>query len=152
MLRPRAFRAGCGRPHSRARRTQELTPRHARTRTSARKNPHFGPQERTGRRGPRVECMQTRMIGDRTVSAIGLGTMPLSRPHHATGTLPDRRQAVETVQAALDAGVTLIDCADCYAPDEGPFGHNEELVAEALRRAGNPDVLVATKGGIQRDG
>ena len=96
--------------------------------------------------------MQTRRIGDRTVSAIGLGTMPLSRPHHATGALPDRRQAVETVQAALDAGLTFIDCADCYAPDEGPFGHNEELVAEALRRAGNPDVLVATKGGIQRDG
>jgi aryl-alcohol dehydrogenase-like predicted oxidoreductase len=96
--------------------------------------------------------MQTRTLGDRTVSAIGLGTMPLSRPHHATGALPDRRQAVETVHAALDAGVTFIDCADCYAPDEGPFGHNEELVAEALRRAGNPDVLVATKGGIQRDG
>jgi aryl-alcohol dehydrogenase-like predicted oxidoreductase len=96
--------------------------------------------------------MQTRRIGDRTVSAIGLGTMPLSRPHHATGTLPDRRQAIETVHAALDAGVTFIDCADCYAPDEGPFGHNEDLVAEALRRAGNPDVLVATKGGIQRDG
>ena len=56
------------------------------------------------------------------------------------------------MHAALDAGVTFIDCADCYAPDEGPFGHNEELVAEALRRAGNPDVLVATKGGIQRDG
>jgi aryl-alcohol dehydrogenase-like predicted oxidoreductase len=96
--------------------------------------------------------MQTRTLGDRTVSAIGLGTMPLSRPHHATGALPDRRRAVETVHAALDAGVTFIDCADCYAPDEGPFGHNEELVAEALRRAGNPDVLVATKGGIQRDG
>ena len=70
--------------------------------------------------------MQTRRIGDRTVSAIGLGTMPLSRPHHATGTLPDRRQAIETVHAALDAGVTFIDCADCYAPDEGPFGHNED--------------------------
>ena len=96
--------------------------------------------------------MQTRMIGDRTVSAIGLGGMPLSRPHHATGALPDRAQAMETVRAALDAGVTFIDTADCYAPDEGPFGHNEELVAEALRRCGNPDVLVATKGGIKRDG
>jgi aryl-alcohol dehydrogenase-like predicted oxidoreductase len=96
--------------------------------------------------------MQTRAIGDRTVSAIGLGGMPLSRPHHATGSLPDRPRAVETIRAALDAGVTFIDTADCYAPDEGPFGHNEELVAEALRRAGNPDVLVATKGGIQRDG
>ncbi len=96
--------------------------------------------------------MQTRTIGDRAVSAIGLGGMPLSRPHHATGALPDRVQAVATVHAALDAGVTFIDTADCYAPDEGPFGHNEELVAEALRRAGRPEVLVATKGGMQRDG
>jgi aryl-alcohol dehydrogenase-like predicted oxidoreductase len=96
--------------------------------------------------------MQTRTIGDRTVSAIGLGGMPLSRPHHATGELPDRAQAIETVHAALDAGVTFIDTADCYAPDTGPFGHNETLVAEALRLAGRPDVLVATKGGIQRDG
>ena len=96
--------------------------------------------------------MHTRQIGDRSVSAIGLGAMPLSRPHHATGRLPDRAQAIETVHAALEVGVTFIDCADCYAPDEGPFGHNEELVADALRRAGNPDVLVATKGGIQRDG
>ncbi len=96
--------------------------------------------------------MQTRQLGDRTVSAIGLGGMPLSRAHHATGQLPDRGQAIETVHAALDAGITFIDTADCYAPDDGPFGHNEELVAEALRRAGKPDVLVATKGGIQRDG
>jgi len=96
--------------------------------------------------------MQTRRLGDRTVSAIGLGAMPLSRPHHATGQLPDRAQAIETVLAALDVGVTLIDTADSYGPDVDGFGHNEELVAEALRRAGNPDVLVATKGGIQRDG
>ena len=96
--------------------------------------------------------MQTRRLGDRTVSAIGLGAMPLSRPHHSTGQLPDRAQAIETVLAALDAGVTMIDSADSYGPDVDGFGHNEELVAEALRKAGNPEVLVATKGGIQRDG
>jgi aryl-alcohol dehydrogenase-like predicted oxidoreductase len=96
--------------------------------------------------------MQTRRLGDRSVSAIGLGAMPLSRPHHAIGQLPDRAQAIETVLAALDVGVTLIDTADSYGPDEHGFGHNEELVAEALRKAGSPDVLVATKGGIQRDG
>ena len=33
----------------------------------------------------------------------------------------------------LDAGVTLIDTADAYSRDEAEFGHNEELVANALR-------------------
>ena len=36
------------------------------------------------------------------------------------------------MHAALDAGVTLIDTADAYSRDEAEFGHNEELVAEAL--------------------
>ena len=40
------------------------------------------------------------------------------------------------VHAALDAGVTLIDTADAYARDEAEFGHNEELVAAALRSYG----------------
>lgn len=96
--------------------------------------------------------MRTRQLGDRTVSAIGLGGMPLSRPRFATGVLPPREEAIATVHAALDAGVTLIDTADCYAPDGPGLGHNEELVAEALRAAGSPEVLVATKGGIQREG
>ena len=78
--------------------------------------------------------------------------MPLSRARFSTGELPPREEAVATVHAALDAGVTFIDTADCYAPDGPGLGHNEELVAEALREAGNPEVLVATKGGIQRDG
>ncbi|MDN5893768.1 MAG: aldo/keto reductase [Nocardioides sp.] len=94
--------------------------------------------------------MLTRQLGTRTVSAIGLGGMPLSRPRAATGELPSRADAIATVHAALDAGVTFIDSADCYAPDHIGLGHNEELVAEALRAAGNPDVFVATKGGIQR--
>lgn len=93
-----------------------------------------------------------RTIGNATVSPIGLGGMPLSRPRASTGEVPDRREAIATVHAALDAGITFIDTADCYAPDGTGLGHNESLIAEALRLAGNPDVLVATKGGIQRDG
>ena len=90
--------------------------------------------------------MQKRRIGDVMVSAIGLGAMPLS-------TKPDRPSASDAeavVHAALDAGVTLIDTADAYAWDESEFGHNEELVARALRSYGvgggdvAPDVLVAT--------
>jgi aryl-alcohol dehydrogenase-like predicted oxidoreductase len=65
---------------------------------------------------------------------------------------PDEADAVATIHAALDAGVTLLDTADCYAPSWDTFGHNEELVARALREYGAlPDgLVVATKGGITR--
>lgn len=94
--------------------------------------------------------MQQRRLGNVTVSAIGLGAMPLSTKDPR----PSREDAVATVHAALDAGVTLIDTADAYARDESEFGHNESLVAEALAAYGSAagDVLVATKGGHTRDG
>jgi len=83
-----------------------------------------------------------------TVSAIGLGAMPLSTKEPR----PSPADAEAVVHAALDAGVTLIDTADAYARDEAEFGHNEELVANALRSYGRTDVLVATKGGHTRRG
>ena len=85
-----------------------------------------------------------------TVSAIGLGAMPLSTKDDR----PSREEAIGVVHAALDAGVTLIDTADAYARDEAEFGHNESLVAEALAAygPGADDVLVATKGGHTRRG
>ena len=89
-----------------------------------------------------------RHLGDLSVSAIGLGGMPMSlrRPY-------DEARSVATIHAALEAGLTLIDTADVYNPDEGPFGHNEELVARALASYGDTaDVVVATKGGMTRDG
>lgn len=91
--------------------------------------------------------MQTRKIGSATVSAIGLGEMPLSVDGR-----PDRDRALRTVHAALDAGVTLIDTADAYCLHGGEMGHGEELVAEALAGYGGTtdEVLVATKGGHQR--
>lgn len=91
--------------------------------------------------------MQTRRIGDRTVSAIGLGGMPMS-----VAGRPDRDRCLRTVHACLDAGVTLIDTADAYSLDDADFGHNEELVAQALRtwRGDADSVLVATKGGHVR--
>jgi aryl-alcohol dehydrogenase-like predicted oxidoreductase len=92
--------------------------------------------------------VQQRRIGDVTVSAIGLGAMPLSTKEPR----PSPADAEAVVHAALDAGVTLIDTADAYARDEAEFGHNEELVANALRSYGRTDVLVATKGGHTRRG
>ena len=93
--------------------------------------------------------MQQRPIGNRTVSAIGLGEMPLSIEGR-----PDRRQAIATIHASLDAGVTIIDTADAYSLGVQEHGHGEELVAEALAAYGGPtdDVLVATKGGHRRPG
>jgi aryl-alcohol dehydrogenase-like predicted oxidoreductase len=93
--------------------------------------------------------MQQRQLGKRTVGAIGLGAMPMSVREHN-----DEAGAVRTIHAALDAGVTLIDTADAYSWDEASFGHNEELIARALREygAGADDVVVATKGGHTRKG
>ena len=94
--------------------------------------------------------MQKRRIGTVTVSAIGLGAMPLSMKEDR----PSPADAEATVHAALDAGVTLIDTADAYAADESEFGHNESLVARALASYGGDasGVLVATKGGHTRSG
>ena len=99
--------------------------------------------------------MEQRSIGNDTVgrvsvSAIGLGAMPLSTKEDR----PSHDEAVATVHAALDAGVTLIDTADAYSWDEAEFGHNEALVAAALASygPGTDDVLVATKGGHTREG
>ncbi|SDC87761.1 Predicted oxidoreductase [Sanguibacter gelidistatuariae] len=93
--------------------------------------------------------MQHRTLGDRQVSAIGLGGMPMSIEGR-----PDEARSVATIHAALDAGVTLIDTADSYHRDANEVGHNEELIARALRSygPGSAAVLVATKGGHLRPG
>ncbi len=86
-------------------------------------------------------------MGNVSVSAIGLGAMPMS-----VRETNDEDRALATIGRALELGVTLIDTADAYSPDEETFGHNEELVARALQRFGGDGVLVATKGGHTRRG
>ena len=69
-----------------------------------------------------------RTLGPFTVSAIGMGCMPLSFPHDRDPDLinnPER--AISVIHAALDAGVTLLDTADIYAPTWNSMGHNEIL-------------------------
>lgn len=93
--------------------------------------------------------MQHRKLGPEApnVSAVGFGGMPLSIQGR-----PPADQAIAVVHAALDAGMTLIDTADVYCLDDDDIGHNERLIAKALRQwNGDPDqVLVATKGGLTR--
>ena len=91
--------------------------------------------------------MKTRPLGSSglTVSAIGLGGMYLS----ITGR-PSEDDAVRTIHAALDAGINLIDTADVYCLDHRDIGHNERLIARALREKRHGEVVVATKGGLER--
>lgn len=67
---------------------------------------------------------------------------------------PDEARSIRTIHAALDAGVTLIDTADAYCINRAETGHNERLIAKALRTwSGDRDsVMVATKGGHYRPG
>lgn len=60
------------------------------------------------------------------VSALGLGCMGMSALYGDS----DRAESIATIHAALDAGVTLLDTGDFYG-----MGHNELLIAEALRTA-----------------
>src|SRR5207244_510527 len=79
-----------------------------------------------------------------SVSLIGFGGMPLSIAGR-----PDAETAEAVLHASFDAGVTLIDTADAYCLDERELGHNERLIAGALRTWGGPRerLLVASKGG-----
>jgi aryl-alcohol dehydrogenase-like predicted oxidoreductase len=87
-----------------------------------------------------------RKLADADVFPIGLGGMPMSLSGR-----PEESQSIRTIHAALDAGVNLIDTADAYAKDHTDIGHNERLIAKALR--GRRDgVIVATKGGHTRNG
>jgi aryl-alcohol dehydrogenase-like predicted oxidoreductase len=82
-----------------------------------------------------------------TVCPIGLGGMPLSLARR-----PPEDEAVRVIHAALDAGMDLLDTADVYCLNEHDIGHNERLIARALRERPSAAVVVATKGGFERPG
>lgn len=81
----------------------------------------------------------------RSVVPIGLGGMPLSIQNR-----PDERTALAVIAAFLEGGGDFIDTAISYCLDDSDLGHNERLIAKALRAAKRTDVVVATKGGVTR--
>ncbi|MFN8158166.1 MAG: aldo/keto reductase [Candidatus Nanopelagicales bacterium] len=91
------------------------------------------------------------LLSSRPVPAIGTGAMPLSDPRGGPDPM-DRDAAIAVLHHAFDAGLTLVDTADIYAPDVQRFGHNEALVGEAVRAwsGGREGVVVVTKIGITR--
>jgi aryl-alcohol dehydrogenase-like predicted oxidoreductase len=93
--------------------------------------------------------MQQRPLGRGAppVSVIGYGGMHLSLAGR-----PTEDVAIRVIHAGLDAGMTLIDTADVYCLDQNDIGHNERLIAQALRswKGARDNVIVATKGGMIR--
>jgi pyridoxine 4-dehydrogenase len=90
--------------------------------------------------------MKKRRLGSSGISVnpIGLGAMPLS-----TVNRPTSQQAIHLICEALDAGIDFIDTADVYCLDDNDIGHNERLIAKALKAwYGSTTVTVATKGGL----
>ncbi|THD79224.1 MAG: aldo/keto reductase [Phenylobacterium sp.] len=87
--------------------------------------------------------MQMRQLGKTgpKVSAIGLGCMGMSGMYGPS----DRAESLATIHAALDAGINLLDTGDFYG-----MGHNELLIAEALRDRPDDNVLLSVKFGAQR--
>ena len=86
--------------------------------------------------------MQYRTLGktDISASAVALGTWAIGGgPWWGDS---DDNQSVKAIQAAIDAGVTLIDTAPAYG-----FGHSEEVVGKAIK--GQRDKLIlSTKCGL----
>src|ERR1700759_4449200 len=76
-----------------------------------------------------------------TVSAIGLGCMGMSGSYGAS----DRSQAIDAIHQALDAGITLLDTGDFYG-----MGHNERLLAEALKGRPRDSYQLSVKFGALR--
>ena len=81
---------------------------------------------------------------DLQVSAIAFGTWSFGGDWGAF----DADEAKKTVGRALDLGVTFFDTAQAYG-----FGASERLLADALwSQVGRDRVVVATKGGLRKDG
>jgi aryl-alcohol dehydrogenase-like predicted oxidoreductase len=73
--------------------------------------------------------------------AIGLGLMGMSALYGPA----DRDESIATIHAALDAGVTLLDTGDFYG-----MGHNELLLADALKGRDRDAVEISVKFGALR--
>ena len=95
--------------------------------------------------------MKHRMLGDvLEVSAVGLGCMGFT---HAYGLPSERKDAIKAIHAAVDAGYSFFDTAECYIGEnaEGITEHNENLVGEALKLY-RSKVKIATKFGVRHEG
>jgi aryl-alcohol dehydrogenase-like predicted oxidoreductase len=83
--------------------------------------------------------------GDLTVNRLGFGAMRITGKG-IWGPPADRDEAKAVLRRAVELGVNFIDTADSYGPHV-----SEELIGEALRPYPD-DLVIATKGGLERPG
>jgi aryl-alcohol dehydrogenase-like predicted oxidoreductase len=87
--------------------------------------------------------MTMRKIGNApSASTVGLGCMSMSGVYGPA----DRSEAIRTIHEAIDAGISLLDTGDFYG-----MGHNEMLIAEALRDRPRDSYRLSVKFGALRD-
>src|SRR5262245_12269593 len=94
---------------------------------------------------PAARAAGTIDVGDRPVPRLGFGAMRITGDG-IWGPPADHDGALQVLRRAVELGVGFIDTADSYGPDV-----SEELIAEALQPYAD-DVVIATKGGLLRDG
>jgi pyridoxine 4-dehydrogenase len=83
--------------------------------------------------------------GDLTVNRLGFGAMRITGDG-IWGAPADRDEAKAVLRRAIELGVNFIDTADSYGPHV-----SEELISEALHPYPD-DLVIATKGGLERTG
>lgn len=76
------------------------------------------------------------------VSMVGLGCMGMSDLYGPA----NRKEAIGTIRAALDAGISLLDTGDFYG-----MGDNELLIRDALAGRNRDSVQISVKFGALRD-
>ena len=94
--------------------------------------------------------MNTRHIGELAVSSVGFGCMGLS---HAYGPAVPKKEAIQIIRDAVEAGYTYFDTAECYLGNfaDGSPANNEIIVGEALKPY-RDKVVIATNFGVTHGG
>src|ERR687895_2101318 len=83
--------------------------------------------------------------GDLEVNRLGFGAMRITG-NGIWGQPADRDEAQAVLRRAIELGVNFVDTADSYGPHV-----SEELISEALHPYPD-DLVIATKGGLERTG
>jgi pyridoxine 4-dehydrogenase len=84
-------------------------------------------------------------VSDLAVNRLGFGAMRITGAG-IWGQPADRGEAKAVLRRAIDLGVNFIDTADSYGPHV-----SEELISETLSPYPD-DLVIATKGGLERTG
>lgn len=91
------------------------------------------------------ETTGTVTLGDLEVRRMGFGAMRITG-RGIWGEPDDPEECRRVLRRVVDLGVNLIDTADSYGPEV-----SEEMIAEVLRPYPD-DLVIATKGGLERTG